>query len=447
MRVPVQGVYVDGAGNIVVGGNAKFYEYNTSDPSNPTTIATIYAARTGGSAIATGIVQTDTNGMYTAWVEDVDYSGNDLLTIVLSKSTHTEVPQIIVVPGLTIPSTNALINSDFNIWQRGTSFAAIASLAYSADRFIYSKVGAMVHTVSRSTDVPTIAESEHLSKYSILIDCTTVDSSLAAGDYCTISQKIEGYNYLPLAQRPMTLSFWHKHTKTGTYCVALNNSGSDRSYVAEYTQTTTNTWEKATINILASPSAGTWDYINGVGLVVRWTLASGTTFHGIADTWESENDLATSSQVNACLSTSNNFRLAQVELVAGNVATKFEHRQIAVEEASCKRYYEELNHGGAASYVFGTGQCETTTTTDIVIPYEVEKRTIPTITISAAADFRVTKAAGAAEEVTVFSISGETSVGTAIGNITVSANLAAGNATRLQDDSGGNAKIKIKAEL
>ncbi len=342
---------------------------------------------------------------------------------------------------------NAFINADSNIWQRGTSFAAIATGAYNADRFRYDKTGAMVHTVSRSTDVPTVAQSGHLSKYSILVDCTTVDSSIAAGDHCELRQLIEGYNFLPLAQQAMTFSFWHKHTKTGIYCVTLQNSASDRCYVAEYTQTTTNTWEKATINVTASPSAGTWDYTTGTGLRVMWMFTCGTTFHGTADTWNSANVFATSNQVNACDNTANNFRLAQVRLESGAVATNFVGENIATDLYRCKRYYEELNNAGLASYIFALGQAITTTTARMLISYEVEKRIVPNITVSAAGDFDTTDGVDTKKPVTVFTFS-EESVFNAVGLITIgTTDFGTGLVTRLLDDTGGSARIYIDAEL
>jgi hypothetical protein len=302
---------------------------------------------------------------------DLDLNGNDI--------TGTgSIPAVSA-------QKNLIINGNFDIWQRGTSFAAIADSTYHADRFQYSKGGTMVHTVSRSTDVPTVAESSYLSNYSVLIDCTTADASIAAGDLCLLQQRLEGYNWATLAQQAITLSFWHKHTKTGTYCVALRNSGVDRSYVAEYTQSVTDTWEKATINISASPSAGTWNYTTGIGVYLSWALASGTDYHGTADTWESANDLATSNQVNACDSTSNNFMIAQVQLEAGSVATDFEIRNHATERIMCERYYEQSYDDGVA-----TG---TTTDTGAImfrsngtshmdtLHYTTEKRTAPTITL------------------------------------------------------------------
>ena len=242
---------------------------------------------------------------------------------------------------------NIIINGDFDIWQRGTSFAAAANGTRIADRWRYLKSGAMVHTISRDTDVPTVAESGHLSNYSLKVDCTTIDSSIASGDYSYIEQRVEGYNFKYLAQKAMKLSFWHKHTKTGTYCVGYLNSAGDRSYVTEYTQSVTDTWEKAEMDITASPSGGTWDYTNGIGLKVYFSIATGSSFHGTADTWESAEDYGSSSQVNACDNTANNFMLAQVQLEAGSVATDFEIRNHTTELAMCKRYYQK-------SYPYGT---------------------------------------------------------------------------------------------
>ena len=96
----------------------------------------------------------------------------------------------------------------------------------AADRFQYIKlVTGAIHDISRSTDVPTATEANTLANYSLLLDCTTLDATIDAGDLVTISQTIEGYNYKHLEGRTATLSFWVKATKTGTYCVSFRNSG------------------------------------------------------------------------------------------------------------------------------------------------------------------------------------------------------------------------------
>jgi len=88
-RFPVAGVFVDGQGNIVPNGTVTVYTYLSSAPSNPTTKATIYASDTGASTTVLGVVTSDSsNGTYLFWVDDGDYGGAQVFTIVLSKTSH-----------------------------------------------------------------------------------------------------------------------------------------------------------------------------------------------------------------------------------------------------------------------------------------------------------------------------------------------------------------------
>lgn len=235
---------------------------------------------------------------------------------------------------------NRLINPDFEIWQRGTSLTSVSNGDYTADRWEYNNSGTMVHDVSRSTDVPTLAESAHLSNYSMLVDCTTAQGSLGASEFALVSQQIEGYNFKDVAQRSFVLSFWVKATKTGTYSVSFRNSGLDRSAVAEYTVNTTDTWEHKAVSMPGSPSAGTWDYENGTGMWVVFALASGSSLAtSTLDEWQTGNFIASSNQVNACDSASNNFRLSQVQLESGDTAAPFQTRSFTDEVSLCQRYY------------------------------------------------------------------------------------------------------------
>ena len=238
---------------------------------------------------------------------------------------------------------NYIINGDMRIAQRGTSFATIANTAYSLDRWRYGKSGAMVHTVSQGTDVPTAAQANYLFQNSYVATLTTPDTAIAAGDYCLIQQFVEGYNWANLAQKPMTLSFWVKATLTGTYCVGLRNSGTDRSYVAEYTINATNTWEYKVITIAASPSAGTWNYTNGLGLNISWVLAAGTTYQTTAGSWQTGDYFATANQVNGVNTGATSFLLTGVKLNEGSISSPFSlfGEDFEGEVAACQRYYEK----------------------------------------------------------------------------------------------------------
>jgi hypothetical protein len=288
---------------------------------------------------------------------------------------------------------NLIWNGNFDIWQAGTSFTSPSNGQAIADSWYYSKNNTATHDVSRSTDVPTVAQSNCFSNYSVLVDCTATDASIAAGDYAGLYCRIEGFDWQPFAQRTITLSFWVKATKTGIYCISLRNSGYDRSYVAEYTINASDVWEKKIITISASPSGGTWDYTNGMGLDIFFALAAGSSFYTTKDAWQTGSYLITSSQVNALDSTSNNFRLAQVKIEPGRIATTFIPQSFDKLLRKAQRYYETTYaHGVTVPTAGGT---EPTAFMRTLVPsntvangqssnrinFKVSKRTTPTVTV------------------------------------------------------------------
>jgi len=279
---------------------------------------------------------------------------------------------------------NVIINGEFNIWQRNTSFTSVADQQYSADRWIYGKSGTMVHDISRTTDVPTVAQAGRAFNYSLLIDCQVIDNSISATDYCVIEQRIEGYNFLPIAQKPLTLSFWVKATKIGTHCAYIKNSGADRTYVAEFTINASDTWEFKTINFPATPAAGSWNYVNGIGLSIGFTLACGSNLQTTAGAWQNNGAIGSANQTNACDNAANNFRLCGVQLEAGSVATDFENRNCHQEINLCQRYYQKSYDYATAvgtSTTNGSYSCRAVSTTyDLTVALRPTMRCPPTIT-------------------------------------------------------------------
>ena len=226
---------------------------------------------------------------------------------------------------------NYIINGQGLINQRGAQ-TGMANGAYFSDRWSYSYAGTAV--VNGST----------VSEY-IEVDVTTADAALGASDQAHIRQKIEADNVTDFllgtaSAKTVTLSFKHKHTKTGTYCVFFLNSAGNRSYVAEYTQSVSNTEETASITVTLD-TTGTWVTTGtGNGLLVGFSMGSGSTYHATADTWTAGTYFATSNQVNALDSASNYFRITDVQLELGSTATEFEVRPVGDTLALCQRYYQ-----------------------------------------------------------------------------------------------------------
>lgn len=336
-------------------------------------------AASSGSASGVTVNATATGAGYPATTLALYPSETTTITAVGSGTTI----------GVTVTATgfNAIINPDGLVAQRGTSFTSIANGTYTLDRWAYYKSGAMVHDVSQSSDVPTVAQAGRLITTSLLVDCTTVDGSIGAGEYCLIGHKVEGYRWVCLAQRQCTLQFWVKATKTGTYGVAFQNSGGDRSYIGEYTVFTTDTWEFKTVALIASPSAGTWNYTNGSGIQIYFSLASGSSTSTTAGLWATGTYSGSSNQVNACDSTSNNWRICGVKLEPGYIATPFGARGYGEELELCQRYFEVWGDGSAANAYYHVGECVSTTRAIGVLEYAVVKRAAPTITVSSASHF------------------------------------------------------------
>lgn len=242
---------------------------------------------------------------------------------------------------------NIIIGGNFttNPWQRGTTFTSIGSGAYSADRFWYAYNGGGVNDALKTADSPTVAEAGVYSTSCLHFDVTTADASIASGEfYCTV-YKVEGYDIAAAGfgqsgTRYVTLSFWHKHTITGTYSVSFRNGANDRSYIAEYTQAVADTWEKATITI-AVDTSGTWLYTNGNGLDICFAIACGSTYATSPNSWTAGNYLASTNQVNGMSSTSNNFKLALIKLELGSIATPYPVENEQQVLARCQRYFSK----------------------------------------------------------------------------------------------------------
>jgi hypothetical protein len=306
---------------------------------------------------------------------------------------YTKADGTAVVAGASGDLRNFIIDGDFTQFPEG-NITAIANSAYGAALWENFDVGGeLVHDVDQLSDAPTVGESSHSSTYSMSIDITTAESAVAAGDFQVIEYKVTGSDFAHLNQQEVTLSFWHKHTKTGTFCGYFMNSAEDRSYVYEYTQSSTNTWEKHTETVTLDTS-GTWLLTEAdIGLRVGFCMYGGSTFQGTADSWEGAKDYCTSSQVAGADSASNFCKFSQVGLYLGSSAPTFLGESISVVVDQVDYYVEKWDsqqsgHPSAA-YTQILGLSRTTTQHDFWWIFRKPKRAIPTVTVSAAAQFDI----------------------------------------------------------
>ena len=248
-----------------------------------------------------------------------------------------------------ITGRNLVINGAYQIFQRASS-ATTATTTYStADRWVIYEATDGSMTTEKSSDHP-------FSGSSLKAQVTGADTSIAAGQFAYIYQNIEAQNlqhllYGTSSAKTLTLSFFVKSSKTGVYTVNLDKAdNTGYIFVAEYTISSANTWEKKTITITPDSniqaSGGAIDNDTGTGLSLGFGLVWGSNVNGgTSGTWSARgnNHYGTSNQVNWMDSTSNNFYLTEVQLEVG-AATPFEHRSFADELQRWQRYYQEVGH-------------------------------------------------------------------------------------------------------
>ena len=244
---------------------------------------------------------------------------------------------------------NIIINGDMSIAQRGTSVASITSTSYyTVDRWIMNIGTSGTWTMSQDTDVP----SGQGFATSLKLDCTTANASLSASSNFSFQQRFEGQNLQYLKKgtvnaESLTLSFWVKSNKTGTYIVEIREGNLSRSISKSYTIDSASTWEKKTITF-AGDTTGILANDNTNALVLAMWLSAGTNFtSGTLNTsWNTRVAANVAvGQVNLADNTANEWYITGVQLEAGTTASDFEFLPYDVNLGRCMRYYQNLDLG------------------------------------------------------------------------------------------------------
>ena len=232
---------------------------------------------------------------------------------------------------------NHIINGNFDVWQRGTSFS---TAGYGADRWVNGFVGSSPTQSRQSftlgqTDVPN--EPKYFCR-------STVTSSAGASNHAILYQPIEGVR--TFAGQTCTVSFWAKADASKDIAVEFSQNfgtggspSSDVTGVGVTTFSLTTSWQKftATVSVpsISGKTLGTND--NDQLIVIFW-FDAGSDFNA---------------RTNSLGQQSGTFDIAQVQLEVGDTATQFEHRSIGQEFALCQRYCQVYNDPPLRGVVLG----------------------------------------------------------------------------------------------
>lgn len=245
--------------------------------------------------------------------------------------------------GAAVNFTNLCFGGDFNNnpFQRGSTFGPpLATNTFIADRFRYQQVGTQsLSSSAPTTGNPPIALTGVLSERHLELAVTT-PPTITPTDFSHFVYGMEGFDWARIAQRIFTVSFYVKATVTGIYTLFLQNEDSTISFVSEYTINSSLTWEKKSVTVSASPSAGTWNYITGRGVRVGWTLMAGANLQtATLDSWQTANVTSSINQVNGIGTAADIFAVEKIQIEEGSIASSFFVRPVEQTISLLQRYF------------------------------------------------------------------------------------------------------------
>ena len=152
---------------------------------------------------------------------------------------------------------------------------------------------------------------------------------------------------------------------------------------------------------------------------------------------------ATSVSCGVEASASDTYYLDSATLTVGGVPLGYAPLGASEEWTRCARYCLQYGGGDALEWV-ASGQVLTPTQAAIVLVYPVEMAVVPTLILSAAADWAITSAAGGAVACTALTLGQPTRRTTRL-IATVGAGLVAGNGAILWANGTTNARLRLEA--
>lgn len=279
-------------------------------------------------------------------------------------------------------SRNCVVNGAMDIWQRGTTFAAITDGTYSADRWlIRSSVAPTSRTVQRFDLNNVIDEIQDVNYY-----LRSTVNTIGSGSNLRIRTAIEGVG--TLANETVVLSWWGKHSSNESLKIVVSQvfGTGGSSTVTPYNSTVnyTTSWQRFQVSFDMPTIAGkTIGDNNYVQIEFYQKDATGSVIE-----------------------------LTGVQLEAGSAATAFRRvgSSLQGELAACQRFYFQTNAGGslsAANAPIGMAVATANNTGRAVINFPSSMRIAPsTVGYSAVTGFNLFGVA--TQDTTNVAISGST---------------------------------------
>ena len=292
---------------------------------------------------------------------------------------------------------NMIINGAMQVAQRSASVTGIGAADgyFTVDRFATAfsgTAGRLTMSQTAITDLPGFQKC-------IKLDCTTADTSIAAGEFALLQYKFEGQDVQGLKKNtseaePFTVSFYVKGNANATYTLEVKDNTNGRNNSQNFNVTTS--WNRISLTF-AADTDDTQSLINNdntLEFFLMFWLHAGTTYTGgtfVGNTWRDQvQNLRSGATTSFFDSTDREFFITGLQMEVGSQATPFEHRSFGEEFDLCLRYYEKSSAYGvdedstAGANIYGVvgmaGSASSVGNNDAaMIHWQKSKRVAPTL--------------------------------------------------------------------
>jgi hypothetical protein len=266
-----------------------------------------------------------------------------------------------------VAGKNRVINGDFGVWQRGTSFTT--NSVYGPDRWFLTGTTSSMAITQVTSSLPSSFQ------YGIKLQR---NSGVTATDIFSIAQPFETSTSIPLQGQIVTLSFWAKaganfSGASGLGLIRLySGTGTNQSAASQFGGWTGySEWQ----NSATFAPTSTWTKFTSTG-----TVPSNATQIGVRVGW----------QTAGTAGADDSLQITGVQIEAGSVATPFTTATgtIQGELAACQRYftksYSQSDAPAAATSSSSVVYELATASTGAMhqtVRFPVSMRTVPTVTL------------------------------------------------------------------
>ena len=315
--------------------------------------------------MATGRVPTTANSPLTAKGDLFTYStaparlavGNNGEQIVADSAATTGLRY-----SATPSASNPVLNSAFQVWQRGTSFSLAASSAniYTADRWILLTQTNEATTISRqatgdTTNLPNI-------QYNLRFQRNSGQTGTLPMYLC---QNFETINSIPFAGKTVTMSFYAR-------------KGADYSPTSSLLGVNISSGTGTDQNIFNGITGQSLPIDSSVTLTTTWQRFTVT---GTIPTTSTELQLYFTFTPTGTASTNDYFDITGVQLDVGSVALPFRTYAATIqgELAAAQRYFYLVASG--SGQLIANGLYVSATQFSSLVPLPVTMRSTPTLSV------------------------------------------------------------------